>query len=167
MITHRHRHRVGRLGTASVIVCVASLAAWGCSGRIEDKWTRGRPATYPAGGMVLIDGEPVEGVKVQFEQPASGDGRVVVAFGLTDIRGRFRLRTFHDGDGAVAGEHAVLIERITFEPLPKAPGQEVASMREVSHLPERYRAPRTSGLSATVTPGGRNDFMFRIENSKP
>ena len=110
---------------------------------------------------MLVDGRPVEGVKVQFERTAD-DGKLLVAFGYTDSSGRFRLRTFRDGDGAVAGDHVVLIEQITFEPISKPANAELTPMREVSHLPERYRAAKSSGLTATVEPRGRNWFSFAI-----
>jgi len=150
------------VATCLAIGLGAVAAGGGCAGRTEDKWTRARPATYAAGGTVLVDGRPMEGVKVQFERSSAGDGPSCVAFGYTDSRGRFRLRTFRDGDGAVAGDHVVLIERITFEPLSKPTNAEVTPTREVSHLPERFRSPRTSGLTATVVPGGRNEFSFAI-----
>ena len=144
-----------------ILLCMVA-AGGGCAGRTEDKWTRARPATYAAGGTVLVDGRPMEGVKVQFERSSANDGPPCVAFGYTDSWGRFRLRTFRDGDGAVAGDHVVLIERITFEPISKPSNAEVTPTREVSHLPERYRSSHTSGLTATVVPGGRNEFSFAI-----
>lgn len=147
----------------AVAATLILAGAPGCSRQAEDEWTRRRPKTFPAGGTVLVGGKAVEGVKVQFERPATGTEPMMVAFGLTDSRGRFVLRTFRDGDGAVAGTHAVLIERVTFETLPKAPGQEVAATREVSHLPEKYRSATTSGLTATVESGGRNEFSFSVE----
>ena len=150
------------MATCLAIGLGAVAAGGGCAGRTEDKWTRARPATYAAGGTVLVDGRPMEGVKVQFERSSAGDGPSCVAFGYTDSRGRFRLRTFRDGDGAVAGDHVVLIERITFEPLSEPTNAEVTPTREVSHLPDRYRSPRTSRLTATVVPGGRNEFSFAI-----
>ena len=159
--------RPGGVPSGSVAACVGILLGMvavgaGCAGRTQDKWTRARPATYAAGGTVLVDGKPMEGVKVQFERSSADDGPPCVAFGYTDSWGRFRLRTFRDGDGAVAGDHVVLIERITFEPMSKPARAEVAPMREVSHLPDRYRSSHTSGMTATVVPGGRNEFSFAI-----
>lgn len=156
-----HQPRPSLAAGFFMVVACAVVAAGGCSSRTADKWIRARPETHPAGGTVLVDGRGVAGVKVQFEHQAD-DGRLRVAFGYTDSAGRFRLRTFHDGDGAVAGTHAVLIERVTFEPLPKPAGAEMQPTREVSHLPERYRAANTSGLTATVEAGGRNMFSFSI-----
>lgn len=155
-------HAGWRAAACVGLIATAAFAAGGCSFRREDKWTRMRPPTFAAGGIVLVDGKPVEGVKVQFERPPGDEGRPRVAFGYTDSRGRFRLTTFRDGDGAVAGEQAVLFERITVETLPKPPGAELAPTREISHLPERYRSAKTSGLTATVTAGGRNEFSFSI-----
>lgn len=145
-----------------VVVVIGAIGVGGCSCRREDKWSRQRPPTYPASGSLLVDGKPVEGVKVQFERPPAADGRPWVAFGYTDARGRFRLQTFRDGDGAVEGEQNVLVEWITVEQLPKPAAAEVAPTREVSHLPARYRSSKTSGLTATVVPGGRNQFSFSI-----
>ena len=146
----------------AIIITIVAVTGGGCSCRREDKWTRMRPPTYPAGGTLLVDGKPMEGVKVQFERPPAADGRPWVAFGYTDSRGRFRLQTFRDGDGAVAGEHVVLVEWVTFEQLPKPAGAEVAPTREVSRLPARYRSAKTSGLTATVVSGGGHQFSFSI-----
>lgn len=145
-----------------VVVAIGAIGVGGCSCRREDKWSRQRPPTYPVGGTLLVDGKPIEGVKVQFERPPVAQGRPWVAFGYTDPRGRFRLQTFRDGDGAVEGEQNVLVEWITVEQMPKPTGAEVAPTREVSHLPERYRSAKTSGLTATVVPGGSNQFSFSI-----
>ena len=152
----------GWRGACLVLIATAMLTSGGCSCRREDKWTRMRPPTFAAGGTLLVDGKPMEGVKVQFERAPGDDGRPRVAFGYTDARGRFRLSTFRDGDGAVEGQQGVMIERVTTENLPKPPGAEVAPAREVSHLPERYRSAKTSGLTATVSAGGRNEFSFSI-----
>ena len=78
------------------------LFVLGCSS--SDDGVAGRPKTYPVDGLVLYNGNPVEGATVVFNSPTENRG----AAGLTDAQGRFTLKTFKPGDGAVAGDVAEL-----------------------------------------------------------
>ncbi len=85
------------------VACFPALLLTGCSGSREDRWVQARPATYPVKGGVQSHGEPVAGAKVVFHTTDTSSGRLYTAFGFTDARGTFRLQTFEDGDGAIAG----------------------------------------------------------------
>ena len=63
--------------------------------------------TFPVEGTVLIRGKPAEGVQV-FLHPRDVSQRGKPR-GVTDADGRFRLRTYHDGDGAPAGDYTVTV----------------------------------------------------------
>jgi hypothetical protein len=135
-----------------VIVMVAfGLSAAGCSSRV-DKWAAKRPKTYPAKGRVLWDGKPEEGIVVSLESKAHN----VSAIAITDSTGAFTLKTFKTGDGAVAGEHAVRLEKR----IVKDPSAEIVV--EVIVLPQKYADPQTSGLTATVVEKGPNEFTFEV-----
>jgi len=123
------------------------LVANGCGGS--------KPATAPVSGTVLLDGKPVADAAVLFE-PAEGG---VPARGSTDSTGQFSLSTFTRGDGAVPGRHRVAISKMIMEGI-KADdfGLEDSSAAPASQpksgVPRRYADPATSGLEATVEPGG-------------
>lgn len=137
----------------------------GCSSRSSDKWTAQRPETHPVTGRVDLNGRPADSAKVMFQITAPATGRVYSAFGYTNSAGRFSLETFTADDGAVAGEHLVTIEKLTYEQ-PPAPTNEAdlaPPPKEISHLPKRYRSSATSGLTATVTADSENFFIFSLE----
>ena len=135
-----------------VIVMVAScLSAGGCSSR-PDKWAAKRPKTYPAKGRVLWDGKPEEGIIVSLDSKVHN----VSAIAITDSTGAFKLKTYKTGDGAVAGEHAVRLEKR----IVKDPNAEIVV--EVIVLPKNYADPKTSGLTATVVEKGPTEPTFEV-----
>ncbi len=135
-----------------VLVMVAScVSVAGCSNRV-DKWAAKRPKTYPAKGRVLWDGKPEEGITVSLDSKVHN----VSAIAITDSTGAFKLKTYKTGDGAVAGEHAVRLEKR----IVKDPNAEIVV--EVIVLPKKYADPKTSGLTATVVEKGPNDFTFEV-----
>lgn len=146
---------------AFTIACLAA-AVLGCSSRYEDAWSRARPRTFPAAGTVEHRGKPVAGALVNFmievPDPRRADvAHVHQAVGFTDARGVFRLKTFREGDGAVAGTHQVRIAiPVLVDPLGPAP--EAAA----KPLPSRYGSFETSGLTAEIVAGGTNTFVFRL-----
>ena len=156
----------GMMRLALMIVMVGWLMG-GCARHHEDKWTRARPATYRVTGRVEMQGKPVDGAKVVFHTAAPVNGKDYSAFGYTDGSGAFTLQTFRDRDGAVAGEHWVTVEKITYSdpPAPRNEGDAVPPPVENSHLPDRYRSPKTSGLGAEVDSAGRNTFVFTIDEN--
>jgi len=137
---------------AVVIVLAATLLTFaGCSSR-PDKWAAKRPKTYPAKGRVLWDGKPEEGIVVSLDSKVHN----VSAIAITDSTGAFKLKTYKTGDGAVAGEHAVRLEKR----IVKDPNAEIVV--EVIVLPKKYADAKTSGLTATVVEKGPNDFTFEV-----
>lgn len=166
---------VSRL-TFAVAVC----AVVGCSRYVEDKWSRARPRTYPARGIVQCEGRPVAGAVVTFLGRAAAGGELA-AVGQTDSNGRFELKTFRPGDGVITGSHRVTIEKRSLgggEPdtgKPFASQQEYEAQRAaagrsprlVRELPAKYGSFETSGLTAEVTEKGPNEFVFRLDDSGP
>lgn len=146
---------------ASLIVYAGLAATFGCSGS-------DRPEMVPVSGTVLYHGKPLEGATVRF---MGEEGRP--STGVTDAEGRFRLTAFDQGDGAVLGKHVVTVSKYAkpaFQP-PKNPdgsyrfeseAQKVAFYNRPSVLPNRYQDPKRSGLEATVTADGPNDFTFEL-----
>lgn len=116
-----------------------------------------RPSVYPVTGHVLYRGQPVQDAEVTF-LPAKGP----IASGKTDAQGQFRLSTFVPEDGAVAGEHTVLISKKEKYVDPKMPNSPYEMSRDV--LPVRYGSASTSPLKETVKPNGPNQFTFELTN---
>jgi len=133
------------------------LFVLGCSS--SDDGVAGRPKTYPVDGLVLYNGNPVEGATVVFNSPTENRG----AAGLTDAQGRFTLKTFKPGDGAVAGKHEVQISKIEIDKGPKRdPEATPPPPKEIHRLPKKYSEFKTSGLTAEVNPNGKNHFEFKL-----
>lgn len=104
-------------------------------------------STFPVEGMVRIGGAPAEGVQVFLhprDKSQQGKPR-----GVTDAQGRFCLRTYHEGDGAPAGEYTVTLY------WPAVPGPNASTEEQLppDRLQKRFMAQRTSPLRATVGAG--------------
>ena len=139
-----------------MILCVS-----GCSGTIEDKWTKDRPQTFPATGTVTSDGQPLKGATVVFRSTGAEPRS---AIGRTDAEGNFVLRTFEDGDGAVTGQQKVSITKTETEEIPAGinPDEVDFQPKVTSLIPKKYGSPETSGLTAEVTADGSNEFTFEL-----
>jgi hypothetical protein len=75
-------------------------------------------------GAVSIDGRPFTHGKVMFAPIAKGESRLAgkAAFGQLGPDGTYRLSTYKEGDGAVAGDHWVTVIHIA----PKGEGATAA-----------------------------------------
>jgi len=132
-------------------VLIASMLA-GCSRYREDEWSRQWPSRFPAGGVVTLDGAPVAEAVVTFSiTRADRDNKAFTAVGMTDPQGRFILRTFRPGDGAVEGKHAVTISKSSME-----------KGTLVNEIPSRFARFETSGLTAEVAAKMPNEFRFDL-----
>ena len=101
-----------------------------------------------ATGSVEIEGQPAEGIMVQF-LPAAVDGEQrPSSFATTEEDGRFALITQDGKPGAVEGSHTVIL----FDTLEERPEQGMAMTRP-PRLDYRY-GTFMGGLKATVTEGG-------------
>ena len=81
--------------THLALALLVTLAGSGC----------GRPELVPISGTVLFQGQPVDGANVSLYTPGAARN----ASGMTDSAGRFTLTTFEPGDGAIPGEHKILV----------------------------------------------------------
>ena len=133
---------------------LVAVATFGC--RKAAPQFESRP-TIPVEGQVLVGGRPAEGVQVFFHpHDASQRGK---PRGVTDAEGRFRLRTYQDGDGAPAGEYAVTV----YWPGPDNPQVPVEDRLPPDRLGERFMSPKDSLLRATVTAGSTTLPPFEIK----
>lgn len=156
---------------AAMLAAMVTMAV-GCSGRSGDKWRRMMPATYTATGSVTYKGKPLEGATVVFHPRDGISESRRVAAGTTDTKGRFRLTTVKPGDGAVAGQFFVTVEKTTvvdpgavavppdeFGAFPL--GADPSTAKPL--IPKKYFSPESSGLTAEVKSSGGNSFSFALQ----
>lgn len=153
------------------VFVLAVLVTAGCSG--SD--TAGRKEVYEVSGKVTMSGGPVANAAVTFS-PKEGQP---VAMGRTDEQGQYTLTTYEPGDGAAAGEYAVLVTKSTPStappppPPPHGPDVQYTPMHSGSQkkgtaqapatgLPAQYSDRGRTPLSATVKPDDENVFDFEL-----
>jgi hypothetical protein len=135
--------RVRGVFLAAIAVTMAMLS--GCGD--------GRPSRVPVSGQVLIDGKPLDYGFIRLvpkgARPASAE---------IGADGRFTLKTFEPGDGAVLGTHPVMI--LAAEPL--------TSTKQRWHAPKKYADPAASGLTATID-GPTDSLVIKLtwDGGKP
>ena len=152
-------------------LAVVTLALGGCGVRGE--------RCYPVHGRVTLDdGTPLVAGRVSFESTA----KRISAEGYTDTNGEFSMTTYNPGDGALEGEH-----RIVVTPPPPRPIDKQRHIEEVSKFegvkPEdiekmqnepapplidrKYAEFETSGLKFVVEPKSGNICNLTVERLKP
>ena len=148
----------------AVTVCLFATAVCGCGRR--------GPAVEMVEGVVLLDGDPVEGATICFS-PAESGGKGeagLPAAGRTGAGGTFRLNAIggaRSGAGTKVGEYVVTVMKQESDPLPEpdpnAPPT-IVEIRVRELLPKAYRLPATSPLKATVKKG-MNTYRFELSSS--
>ncbi|MDX1928578.1 MAG: hypothetical protein SFV81_18755 [Pirellulaceae bacterium] len=147
------------------------LVTSGCGGGVDFK-------TVPAGGVVLLDGKPLEGAGVLF---MSKEGNKI-AEGKTDASGKFTLKTVVGKimvDGAIVGVHKVGISK-TESSAPSEPAKkegetpqemvnrmagmatDTSKFKEKFIVAKKYNSPETSQITATVAEGGSTDIEIKV-----
>jgi hypothetical protein len=147
------------LGMAALVCCV------GCKEK-----SRTAANAVPASGVVTLKGAPVADAQVTFA-PKGRTGTSAAA--STDSSGKFTLST-SAGEGAVPGEYNVAIVKTTTQG--KEWSDEEVTKYMAGHggrmppepavkyeVPKQYSDPAKSGLSATVTKEGPNQFKFDLK----
>ncbi|MFO0808960.1 MAG: hypothetical protein U0746_10080 [Gemmataceae bacterium] len=131
---------------------LALLLVLGCGGT--------GPRMVPVEGAVAFtDGSSVEvlkGYNVEFERVDRIDGKLVSSVGTLAADGSFRLTTTKPGDGAFEGNYRVVIGP------PATTGDGPPPSK---HLPPKYGAFDTSGLTTTIAPGSPR-VMLMLERMK-
>jgi hypothetical protein len=108
------------------------------------QWKDGAPAKELAGSLVFFE---------LAEKQTSAQG-------VIQPDGGFRLTTLNPNDGAVAGEHTVLLIEVGRKPQ----GGPDATNLAPSKIDSRYATPSTSDLRATVKPGA-NKITLIVERA--
>jgi hypothetical protein len=113
------------------------------------------PKTYRVRGTVeFASGQKVDFGTVEFRMPQLQ----TVARGLIQPDGRFRLSTFKPGDGAVAGDHEVVIVQTVVA------ADDHGHERSHHLVDRRFARYETSGLRVTVAPQrGEQEVKIIVE----
>ncbi|EAQ77875.1 hypothetical protein [Blastopirellula marina] len=138
-------------------VCFSSLIGFtvlalflqsGCTARSD------RPELGEVTGTVTLDGKPLVDALLTFV-PEKGRS----SFGATDEAGFYQLKFTGDADGAVLGQHKVVIESIAASGNHSDPSIERNNAAQAEKIPSRYNTK--SELKREVV-AGRNAFDFEL-----
>jgi hypothetical protein len=149
--------RLGSFTCSAAALAVAALLG-GCG--------PSAPPIVPAGGVVRLDGKPLNSVEVVFV-PGIEFGPEYVARGVTDEEGRFQLRC-KGRPGACACEHRVMI--VEAELPSELKGESLQAQQDLAEylaslggrpLPQKYASLVDSPLTVTVT-AGRSEYVLDL-----
>jgi hypothetical protein len=122
----------------------------------------------PVEGVVALDGKPLAGVQVVFDQPELGPRENKGYIGRTDQQGHYSLRpSLTDGAGAPPGKFRVTLTTAVLDPnQPAAPPQPTpGGFAPDTPPPPPERIPpayRDGKLSFTVPEGGTDKANFDL-----
>jgi hypothetical protein len=123
------------------------------------------PSRYPVSGVVTLDGTQAALTVVRF-QPANGNKDPRRAgMGVTDATGRFTIGESGKNTGLPTGEYKVTFSQTLVNGRPVFGSGGKASERlvgEAEAVPEAYRNPATTPVTAQVGSSGGN-FSFDIK----
>jgi len=144
-----------------ILLAVAGLTGnWSCGGKKTDA---NRLPVYPVKGTITYQSKPVQDAHITFNPVGQGKG----AFGRTDKDGHYRLRTYEEGDGAVAGEYIVTVMKVVDQNASQQPVTDTMAPqprpRLVSMVPGNYSRVERSTLRATVKPVSNNSLDFKLD----
>jgi hypothetical protein len=159
-----------RLNRSAVVCCIAFVAAGllvcggaGCGRR--------GPAVEMVEGIVLLDGQPVEGATVLFSPETLGSDGGLPAAGRTGSDGVFRLNAAGGakfGAGTKVGDYTVTIVKQDHDPVPppdpEKPPSGPPNVKVWDVLPVVYKHAITTPLRATVKKG-KNSYRFELDSS--
>jgi hypothetical protein len=123
------------------------------------------PPVVPVSGRITLDGNPLVNADVGFSPTA--DAKFPFSYARTDQQGRYTLHLGQetDAEGAVVGEHRVLVsvdpKLVKVSPLPKSK----AAMRSRSQFTEATAAKFGKFLEKfTVPANGTTDANFDLKS---
>jgi hypothetical protein len=148
-----------------VWLCLLAVAV--CLGGCGPKLPPGARPTKKVTVTVTYKGAPVENANVTF---VNQEGPAAPANGRTGPDGKAKLKTYTEEDGAVLGQHKVLIEKSESvggsnvdqdspEYNPNAPPATIKYL-----LPKKFSDYANSGLTAEVKDSDPNEFTFDLKD---
>jgi hypothetical protein len=128
-----------------LVTALSAVTLAGC-GRVE----RGEVE-----GVVRRNGQPLSNVLVSFVPDTDANAKAVRAAGVTDDKGKFRLRSEGRHQGAVVGVYRVIIEDLSIQAAPRSPDGTVLKMPPV-RFPAKYGDPLRTPLHQQVRSGAQS-----------
>lgn len=129
------------------------------------------PVVEMVEGIVLLDGQPVEGATVLFSPEAGGSGGGLPAAGRTGPDGGFRLNAAAGakfGAGTKIGDYVVTVVKQDHDPVPPPdpdkPPSGPPNVKVWDVLPVVYKHAITTPLRASVKKG-KNSYRFELDSS--
>jgi hypothetical protein len=120
-----------------------------------------QPTTARIHGRLTLDGHPLApGHSVVFMEPLRGD----LAFGVTDVDGRFHVNSWRDGE-MVPGRYKVYVTppmKVDPDGTPRAERNDETEETRLSY-PEIYRQLETTPLEYNITVG-ENDVQVELKS---
>ncbi|MCA9193414.1 MAG: carboxypeptidase regulatory-like domain-containing protein [Planctomycetales bacterium] len=143
------------------------FGALGC-GPVDD----GLPKTVDARGVVLLDGDPIEGASIV----ALHENGTYYARAMSDSSGRFSLDAYESKPGAVPGNYKLTVSKtVTVDKavnkIPRSLAEEAehsaadgaeANVSWVNDLPRKYNSPITSGLAVSIPESGTDELKLEL-----
>lgn len=146
-----------------VAACLAVCGLVGCGHR--------GPPVEMVEGLVLLDGQPVEGATVLFSPQITGTVGGLPAAGRTGPGGSFRLNAAGGakfGAGTKIGEYIITITKQDHDPVPppdpNKPPSGPPNVKVWDVLPVVYKNASTTPLRASVKKG-KNTLRFELDSS--
>lgn len=142
------------------LVCLNAVWLIGATCSCAPKVTG--PETYPATGIVTLDGTPVEGADITFI-PSSSKSVIGGGSAVTNDDGYYEATIFVDGGkstklGLPAGEYYVEVVK-----LEHVDGDASLSKPPRNVLPARYGSVKSSELKVTVKSAAENQNDFHLK----
>ncbi len=141
------------------LLCASLAVFLGLAG-CEPESLRDGPEMVKVSGTLTLDGEPVAGAHIRF----SPEGKGPAAFAETDTRGRYQLRTFDPGDGAIPGKYRISVTKEVTEGVVEFESQQEReeylkkngrpTRKTTNALPQKFGNPETSDLAAEISLAG-------------
>jgi hypothetical protein len=144
-----HIFGIWRARTTLLLCASAWIACFGCGS--------GHPPTTHVTGTVTYRGKPVDAANVMFQCKTGRPAETT-----TDSAGHFTLTTFREGDGAVVGDHTVVISKYADDPKATAYDPRATQIPPRLLTPAKYTSPSQSPLHVTVKSGVDNEFAFDL-----
>ena len=145
--------RLNKVMRRILLIVAALVSVAGCGGEPD--------MAQVTGEVLTKDGQPCEGALVVFHPQSEAQVNDPKPVATTDSNGRFALTTHELNDGALPGEYGVTVV------WNKAESEGKMSLTGegggvTDQLQGRYGDPRNPKLTATVVPGGPNEFKFQV-----
>lgn len=147
--------------TVSALLVISAVL--GCGPGLPD----GAQPTFPTTVKVNYKGQPVEGAVISFIN------EVAPAYGLTDATGVAVMKTYVDGDGAIAKIHNVTITKtnttgeasdVDQDSDDYDPSDAYGTLKVEYLVPQKYASPVSSKLVADVKDTGPNEIVFDLKD---